>query len=118
MKTSLDPRHRKRIKLVQQLFAATFAHGRSEEEIPEIATHLPKIDAQIQAAAPEWPLEKVSKIDLSILRLAAYELTIVKKEPPKVIIDEAVEIAKEFGSDTSPKFINGALGTILKNLWH
>lgn len=72
------------------------------------------IDKEITSSAPEWPLERINKIDLAILRLAVYELLIQKKEPPKVIIDEAVELAKEFGSENSAAFINGVLGNILK----
>lgn len=74
------------------------------------------LDEKIQSAAPEWPVDKIAKIDLAILRLAIYELLIEKKEPPKVIIDEAIELAKEFGNDNSPKFVNGVLGTILKTI--
>ena len=81
----------------------------------DFAEHQQKIDKTISDAAPEWPLEKVAKVDLAILRLAVYELLIVKSEPPKVIIDEAVELAKEFGNDSSGSFINGVLGTVLKN---
>ena len=58
-------------------------------------------------------LENIAKIDLAILRLATYELLIEKKEPPKVIIDEAVELAKTYGNEHSFQFVNGALGTIL-----
>lgn len=74
-----------------------------------------QIDELIKNAAPEWPLDKISRIDLAILRLATFELTIEKKEPPKAVIDEAIEIAKEYGNPNSPGFINGVLGTILKN---
>jgi N utilization substance protein B len=56
----------------------------------------------------------LNKIDLAILRLAVFELIIENSQPPKVIIDEAVELAKEFGSESSSKFVNGVLGTILK----
>jgi N utilization substance protein B len=56
----------------------------------------------------------MSKIDLAILRLGVYELTIQKKEPPKVVIDEAVELAKSYGGDNSSKLVNGVLGTIWK----
>ena len=68
----------------------------------------------IAKAAPEWPIEKLNKSDLAILRLAVYELTIEKKEPVKVIIDEAIELAKELGSENSSSFVNGVLGTIVK----
>jgi len=114
MKTPLDPRHQRRIKLLKQLFSLSFANRQGERGVAEIKRHFPQINAQIEAAAPEWPLDKIAKIDLAILRLAVYELTIEKKEPPKVIIDEAVELAKEFGNDNSQKFVNGALGSILK----
>lgn len=80
----------------------------------EIVKNFDKIDKEILISAPEWPLERINKIDLSILRLAVYELTIQKNEPPKVIIDEAVELAKEFGSESSGPFINGVLGDIWK----
>lgn len=83
--------------------------------ITPIWESLPKIDPLIETAAPEWPLPKLNPIDLAILRLATFELLIDKKAPLKVIIDEAIELAKEFGSSGSPAFINGALGKIVKN---
>lgn len=116
MKTSQDPRHQKRMTLVQELFAASFPPQDPSEAILPVIEHLNSIDEHITKAAPEWPLDKISKIDLAILRLAVYELSVEKKEPPKVVIDEAVELAKTFGNATSPGFINGALGTVLKNL--
>jgi N utilization substance protein B len=73
-----------------------------------------RLDKIIGVAAPEWPIAKINKIDLSIMRLAVFEL-LENKEPTKVVIDEAVELAKQYGSDKSYKFINGALGTIVKN---
>jgi N utilization substance protein B len=72
-----------------------------------------KIDNLITEAAPAWPIDKLNKIDLAILRLAVYELE-YEKTPPKVVIDEAVELAKEYGSESSSSFINGVLGTIYK----
>lgn len=116
MKTSQDPRHQKRIDLMQKLFAQSF-HTENHDPSPEIeaiVSQLSSIDDAIRRAAPEWPIEKISRLDLAVLRLAVYELTIEKTEPPKVIIDEAVELAKQFGNPTSPGFINGALGAILK----
>ena len=80
----------------------------------EIFTKKDFIDEQIAKAAPEYPIDKINKTDLAILRLAVYELLIEKKQPPKVIIDEAIELAKEYGGDTSPAFINGALGKLIK----
>jgi len=98
---------------MQQLFAWSFSTSGRKRSAPPIP-NLTVIDTEIQKAAPEWPIDKIAKIDLAILRLGVYELAIEKKEPPKVIIDEAVELAKEFGNEKSPKFINGALGTVLK----
>ena len=69
---------------------------------------------QITKAAPEYPIAKINRVDLAILRLAVYELLVEKREPPKVIIDEAVELAKEYGGETSPAFVNGALGKLIK----
>lgn len=78
-----------------------------------ILEKLPDIDQKIQAAAPEWPIDKISKIDLAVLRLAVWELLFEAKEPPKVIIDEAVELSKSYGNEHSGKFVNGVLGTIV-----
>lgn len=73
-----------------------------------------KIDAMITPAAPEWPVDQIAKIDRTVLRLAIYELMIKKEVPPKVAINEAVELAKAFGGENSSKFINGVLGTIYR----
>lgn len=115
MKTPLDPRHKKRQELVQELFKYEFFSQPVNKDALNIVSHKKIIDETINKAAPEFPVEKINKIDLAILRLATYELIIEKKAPPKVIIDEAIELAKEFGGETSPSFINGALGTIIKN---
>jgi N utilization substance protein B len=72
------------------------------------------IDGMITPAAPEWPIEQIAKIDRSILRMALFELMIKREVPPKVAINEAVELAKAFGGDNSSKFINGVLGTIYR----
>lgn len=113
MKTANDPRHLKRQHLVQELFKNDFHTQPVSEAAQDILKSLPAIDGKIQKAAPEFPLDKVNRVDLAILRLAAYELLIVKKEPTNVIIDEAVELGKEFGGPSSPAFINGALGNIV-----
>ncbi len=76
--------------------------------------HRKKIDKIIQVAAPEWPLEKINAVDLSVLRLAVAELLYHEETPPKVAIDEAVEIAKQFGGENSHRFVNGVLGTIYR----
>lgn len=113
MKTPLDPRHQKRQALVQQLFKADFHKQRVTNQAQAILNHLSFIDQQIQQAAPDFPVEKNNKVDLAILRLAVYELLLVKKEPQKVIVDEAIELAKEFGGEASPAFVNGALGKLI-----
>jgi len=103
---------------MQHLFSSSFEAGNEDiaEDIAPIFSVGKAIDEKIHVAAPEWPIEKIAKIDLAILRLAVYELTVDKKEPSKVIIDEAVELAKEFGNSNSPQFVNGVLGTIFKSL--
>jgi len=116
MKTSLDPRHLKRKRIVKSLFASSFLDQVTKDPMEkDILDHKNIIDGLIRLAAPEWPIEKINKVDLAILRLAVYELKITKKEPPKVVIDEAIELAKEYGSQSSSAFINGTLGTLLKS---
>lgn len=74
------------------------------------------LDAKLQPIAPEWPLNQIAKIDLLVLRIGAYELINHKDVPSKVAINEAVELAKSFGAENSSKFINGVLGTLLKQI--
>ncbi len=73
------------------------------------------IDGKITAVAPEWPINQISPIDKSILRVAIYELLFSTDVPPKVAINEAVELAKMFGGENSSKFINGVLGTLYRS---
>jgi N utilization substance protein B len=113
MKTAADPRHRHRIKLMQHLYSSQF-QNKPHPTISHIWSYLPQIDPLIATAAPEWPIDKLNPIDLAILRLAIFELTFDKKAPYKVIIDEAIELAKQFGSASSPSFINGALGKLIE----
>ncbi len=115
MKTADDPRHKRRQFLVQELFKTEFHQQTVGEETQKILANIEFIDEKIHHAAPEFPLDKINRTDLAILRLAIYELLIEKKEPPNVIIDEAIELAKEFSGETSPSFVNGALGNIVKN---
>ncbi len=118
MKTSHDPRHKRRQDLIQKLFASSFYdHPKTDDnKTEEILKNSLQLDEIIRTIAPEFPVDKINKIDLAILRLGVYELTIEKKEPAKVIIDEAIELAKEFGGDSSPAFINGSLGKYLETL--
>lgn len=112
MKTSTDPRHLRRRETVKALFAETFVKQPSYPEMAEkILKQKEALDVKIQQAAPAWPIDKLNKIDLAVLRLAVYELE-NEETPPKVVIDEAVELAKEFGSESSSSFVNGVLGTI------
>jgi N utilization substance protein B len=74
------------------------------------------LDQAIAAHAPEWPLDQVAVIDRNILRLALWEVAVYKKTPLKVGINEAVELAKAFGTDSSPRFINGVLGSLAENM--
>lgn len=73
------------------------------------------IDDIIRPVAPEWPIEQIARIDRIVLRIGVYELIFAGGVPPKVAINEAVELAKAFGGDNSSKFINGVLGTVLRN---
>ena len=71
-----------------------------------------KIDHQIQSFAPAWPIEQIPAVDRNILRLAIFEILLDNRVPVKVAINEAVELAKTFGSDNSSKFVNGVLGAV------
>ncbi len=73
-----------------------------------------ELDATLQPVAPEWPIDQIARMDRLVLRIGLYELLHSHAIPPKVVINEAVELAKAFGGDNSSKFINGVLGTILK----
>ncbi len=112
MKTPLDPRHKKRQKIVESLFKIDFHKQIVNRNTKAILTHKAFIDKKIESAAPEFSIDKINKVDLAILRLAIYELLVEKTQPAKVVIDEAIELAKEYGGDSSPSFINGALGNV------
>ncbi|MFH1036963.1 MAG: transcription antitermination factor NusB [Patescibacteria group bacterium] len=83
-----------------------------------IAQHIEGIDKIIEKAAPEWPLDQITIIDRNVLRMGLYELLYGNKEevPPKVAINESIELAKTFGGESSGKFINGVLGTVYKQI--
>ena len=100
-----------------------FAPGIDEPEFAwriakGLIEHLPKINKIIEKAAPQWPLNQIPIIDRNILRIGLYELLFANKEevPPKVAINEAIELAKSYGGENSSKFINGVLGTVYKQL--
>lgn len=113
MKTAKDPRHQLRKTTVQTLFAESFVRQQSDNGlVKSVLENMHSIDMLIEKSAPAWPIDKLNRVDLAILRLAVYEIN-EGKTPIKVIIDEAVELAKEFGGDNSPSFINGVLGDII-----
>jgi len=86
--------------------------------IEGIGKHMHDIDKIIEKAAPEWPIAQISMVDRNVLRIGLYELLYANKEevPPKVAINEAIELAKTFSGQTSGKFVNGVLGTVYKQL--
>lgn len=86
-----------------------------EELVKGVAKHEKSLDDELRPLAPEWPLEQIARMDRVVLRMGLYELHHEPDVPPKVVINEAVELAKAFGGDNSSKFINGVLGTALKN---
>lgn len=145
MKKLQDSRHEARKVALQSLFEwsfnstnieeiakrnlATFSASDEKDFSPvavdeELAIFLVKgitdsldlIDKIIADSAPEWPLDQIAKVDLEVLRISIFELYIARSVPPKVAIDEAVELGKQFGGENSSKFINGVLGTVVKDL--
>ena len=85
-------------------FARDLVHGGIENR--------KRLDDIIRKNAPAWPLEQVAAVDRSILRLAIYEIVIDNRVPMRAAINEAIELAKEFGGEASPKFVNGVLGSV------
>lgn len=129
-------RHLSRMVAMQTLYEFDFREGSDLAEILErnineykddvdaefvhhvvdnISKKSDQIDKEIEKSAPEWPLEQISLIDKTILRIAIFELIYSENIPSKVAINEAVELAKQFGGDNSSKFINGVLGTVFTN---
>lgn len=98
-----------------------FAPGFDDAEftlqiISGVLKYLTEIDKLITQYAPEWPLEQITVVDRNILRLGTYELKFAPDIPPKVAINEAIELAKTFGGESSGKFVNGVLGAIYKDM--
>lgn len=94
-------------KLTEKEFATSTLKGviKNKKDIIDI----------IEKYAPEWPIDKIARIDRAILEIGVYEIVFAKDIPPVVAINEAVEIAKHFGDNNSQKFINGVLSTVMKN---
>ena len=90
--------------------------GFARELVEGVVRYKEKLDALIRRYASAWPIEQIAVIDRNILRLAIFEILIDNKIPVKVAINEAVELAKDFGGDTSSKFINGVLGAVSANI--
>lgn len=121
-----DDRHERRVFLMQLLFAHTFTNENEQYLDEELMTEgdikllqaiqkaTPVIDQEIIKHAPERPLREINKVDLAIMSLIVFESQ-TEKTPKKVLVDEAVELAKEYGSETSAKFVNGVLGKILSS---
>ena len=85
-----------------------------EQLVRGVDAHEVELDTALQPIAPEWPIDQIARMDRVVLRMGLYELTYGADVPPKVVINEAVELAKAFGSENSSKFINGVLGTALR----
>ena len=85
----------------------------AEEIVQGVYPIIGQIDEIISNYAPEWPLDQVASIDRNIIRIALWEFAVKKCTPVKVAINEAVELAKLYGSDSTPRFINGVLGSLV-----
>lgn len=128
-------RHQARIIALQALYeidcvshppALVLYQCLSENELPDVHAafarqlvegvlqHREVLDEFIHRHAPEWPLEQMAYIDRNILRMAIFEFAVEGSTPVKVAINEAVELAKRFGSDSAPRFVNGVLGSLVK----
>ena len=142
MQNHSDPRHNSRVIALQRLFQREFKNRHLKDdnidaftqkaikEIDELEKYdseltaklLKNIDAKIEIidaiiirVAPEWPINNIAVIDLLILRLALLEGFILKITPPKVVINEAIELAKEFSNEQTRRFVSGVLGNIYLN---
>lgn len=123
MVNKIDPRHQKRIEIVQNLFAASYKAKSSlpypeDDKTREILKSLNKIDQLIETYAKKFPIDKIAKTDLAILRMSVYDLTVEKKLPAKVVINEAVELSKELSGEKSYGFVNAILGHIYEKTIH
>ncbi len=145
MKSTLDKRHISRILVLQRLFERYFRNQDiripsdnefTNQDLVEVLEleeqtkydkllfdkllkgtigQVEKSDHIISKLAPDWPINQINKVDLQILRMAIFEGFIEKITPEKVVIDEAVELAKSFGGKPSANFVNGVLGNLLNN---
>jgi transcription antitermination protein NusB len=99
-------------RLTEQMNATKDTSAFATELVEGVLVERSKIDAMIVKLAPAWPVDQIPAIDRNILRLAIYEVVIDNKVPMRAAINEAVELAKVYGGENSPKFINGVLGSV------
>lgn len=109
------------IEAIVQHAISEFAGGAADttfvgELVQGVINNIDELDAIIAKTAPEWPIAQITVIDRNVLRLGIYELMFAKNIPPKVAINEAVEMGKRFGGESSGKFVNGVLGTLFKDI--
>lgn len=88
----------------------------AKELLEGVREHLKDIDEKITTYAPEWPIDQITLVDRNVLRIGIYELYYAKDIPPKVAMNEAIQLAKSFGGESSGKFVNGVLGSIYKDM--
>lgn len=106
---------------VIQINFSNFAPGSDDQSfvkelVKGVLDNIKKIDEYIKKYAPEWPVDQITVVDRNVLRLGIYELVFSENIPPRVAINEAIEVAKNFGGDSSGKFVNGVLGSIYSNM--
>jgi N utilization substance protein B len=89
------------------------AEGFARSLATGVQTYRTYLDSLVGDLAPEWPIDQIAAVDRNVLRIAIYELLFDPEIPPKVAINEAVELAKMFGSESSPRFVNGVLGSLV-----
>jgi transcription antitermination protein NusB len=114
---------KKNLEEITEKNIVNFAPGLEDKNfvwllIKEVILNIDKIDDIIKIAAPEWPVDQIAIVDRNILRIGLYELLFGNKDevPPKVAINEAIELAKSFGGESSGRFVNGVLGTVYREL--
>ncbi|MBI2912773.1 MAG: transcription antitermination factor NusB [Chloroflexi bacterium] len=99
-------------RLLDESAVSAEAEAFARELVQGVLASRDRIDEVIRKTATSWPLEQVAAIDRNILRLAIYEIVIDNRVPMRAAINEAVELAKQFGGETSPRFVNGVLGSV------
>lgn len=99
-------------RLLEEKPPSSEVAGFAQELVSGVLAHREHIDRMIHEKAPAWPLEQVAVVDRNILRLAIYEIMVDNRVPVRAAINEAVELAKAFGGESSPKFVNGVLGAV------